>query len=152
AWSEYAVRFVFGGSVTVLAGLMAHWFGPVVGGLFLAFPAILPASVSLVARHRGSEEARDDALGAALGSVGLLSFGALVWPLGERWSPWLVLPVAGFVWFATSTFVWWLACSTSMSAPASSAQDGGGPSPPRNDRRSEKDAKGSATGPDTFRR
>jgi hypothetical protein len=40
---EYVSRFVFGGTVTVLAGLIADRFGPVVGGLFLAFPGIFPA-------------------------------------------------------------------------------------------------------------
>src|SRR5215467_11214492 len=50
-WHEYATRFVFGGIVTLLAGLIADRFGPVVGGLFLAFPAIFPAGASLIAEH-----------------------------------------------------------------------------------------------------
>ena len=40
-WYEYLVRFVLGGAMTVIAGLIAARFGPVIGGLFLAFPAIL---------------------------------------------------------------------------------------------------------------
>ena len=40
--TEYVSRFVFGGLVTVLAGLVADHFGPVIGGLFLAFPGIFP--------------------------------------------------------------------------------------------------------------
>jgi len=47
-WYEYAVRFLLGGSVTVIAGLLAKYYGPVFGGLFLAFPAIFPASATLV--------------------------------------------------------------------------------------------------------
>jgi hypothetical protein len=35
----------------VIAGLLAKQFGPVFGGLFLAFPAIFPASVTLVEKH-----------------------------------------------------------------------------------------------------
>ena len=50
-WYEYAIRFVFGGSITVMAGVIAEKFGPVVGGLFLAFPAIFPASATLVEKH-----------------------------------------------------------------------------------------------------
>jgi Protein of unknown function (DUF3147) len=50
-WYEYAVRFAFGGVVTVFAGLVAKHFSPVVGGLFLAFPAIFPASATLVEKH-----------------------------------------------------------------------------------------------------
>ena len=50
---EYLIRFVFGGAglVCVAAGLIAKKFGPGVGGLFLAFPAIFPAGASLVESH-----------------------------------------------------------------------------------------------------
>lgn len=41
-WREYAARVVFGGAVTLLAGLIADKFGPGVGGLFLAFPRFSP--------------------------------------------------------------------------------------------------------------
>jgi hypothetical protein len=85
-WYQYAVRFVFGGLVTLLAGLIAKRFGPVVGGLFLAFPAIFPASATLIEKHerekkerkglRGAQRASAavsvDAAGAAMGSIGLV--------------------------------------------------------------------------------
>ena len=48
---EYAVRFFFGGLITVATGLIAKQFGPAVGGLFLAFPAIFPATATLIASH-----------------------------------------------------------------------------------------------------
>jgi hypothetical protein len=41
-WYEYFVRFGVGGAMTVVAGLIAARFGPVIGGLFLAFPASFP--------------------------------------------------------------------------------------------------------------
>jgi Protein of unknown function (DUF3147) len=50
-WYEYLVRLVLGGAMTVIAGLIAARFGPVVGGLFLAFPAIFPASATLIEKH-----------------------------------------------------------------------------------------------------
>jgi hypothetical protein len=67
----------------------------VFGGLFLAFPAIFPASATLVAKHetqkkqnagiatssRGRQAAAMDAAGAALGSVGLAAFALTVWKL-----------------------------------------------------------------------
>src|SRR6202790_743112 len=82
---EYAVRFLFGGATTVVAGLLAKHFGPALGGLFLAFPAIFPASATLVEKHekekkleagipetiRGRQAAALDARGATMGSVGL---------------------------------------------------------------------------------
>ena len=48
---EYALRFVLGGLATVFTGLIASFYGPVTGGLFLAFPAIFCASITLVERH-----------------------------------------------------------------------------------------------------
>src|SRR5947208_12630186 len=92
-WYEYAVRVLFGGIVTVLAGLIAKNFGPAVGGLFLAFPAIFPASATLIEKHEkqkkersgmsGTQRARNaagvDAAGAAIGTIGLLCFALLVW-------------------------------------------------------------------------
>jgi hypothetical protein len=87
-WAEYALRFLFGGVVTVITGWIAQRFGPVIGGLFLSFPAIFPASVTLVERHeqrrkaqhglagkkRGRSAASVVAAGAALGSLGLFTF------------------------------------------------------------------------------
>ena len=37
-WYEYLVRFVLGGAMTVVAGLIAARFGPVVGGLLHLLP------------------------------------------------------------------------------------------------------------------
>jgi hypothetical protein len=54
---EYAMRFVFGGVCTVLAGLIAKRFGPTIGGLFLAFPAIFPAGASLIEDHEKKRKA-----------------------------------------------------------------------------------------------
>ena len=82
---EFALRFVFGGLVCVVAGLIAKSFGPGIGGLFLAFPAIFPAGASLVESHekmhkaragfdgtrRGRAVASIDAAGAAIGCIGL---------------------------------------------------------------------------------
>jgi hypothetical protein len=42
-WHEYAIRFAVGGAITVIAGLITRKWGPGIGGLFLAFPAIFPA-------------------------------------------------------------------------------------------------------------
>jgi hypothetical protein len=39
-WYEYALRFASGGAIKAAAGLIANKWGPRVGGLFSAFPAI----------------------------------------------------------------------------------------------------------------
>jgi hypothetical protein len=49
-------RFVFGGLITVATGIIAKKFGPGMGGLFLAFPAIFPASATLVEKHEKEEK------------------------------------------------------------------------------------------------
>jgi hypothetical protein len=104
-WYEFAIRFLFGGAISVIAGLLAKKFGPSVGGLFLAFPAIFPASATLVEKHErerkerkglyGSERGRDAAAlcaaGAAMGSIGLILFSLFVWKLLPHHSPLLVL-------------------------------------------------------------
>jgi hypothetical protein len=118
-WYEYLVRFVLGAAMTVLAGLIAARFGPVVGGLFLAFPAIFPASATLIEKHvrerkekaglsgsrRGKEAAALDAVGATLGSFGLAAFGLVIWLLIEL-SPLLALILATSAWLAVSVLAW----------------------------------------------
>jgi len=53
--TDYVVRFMFGAAISLLAGLIGMKFGPVVGGLCLGFPAILPASLTLIEKKEGKE-------------------------------------------------------------------------------------------------
>lgn len=105
AWWEYVVRFAFGGSVTALAALVARRWGPEIGGLFLAFPAILPASLTLVKRHDGFTKAADDARGARLGAVALVVFAICIWQLASYFAP-LALGGALVAWCVTSLSLW----------------------------------------------
>jgi hypothetical protein len=50
-WCEHLTRFLIGGIISVLAALIAKAFGPVVGGLFLAFQAIFPAGATFLDKH-----------------------------------------------------------------------------------------------------
>jgi hypothetical protein len=121
SWKEYLVRFCLGGFITVTTGLIAHRFGPSIGGLFLAFPAIFPATATLIATRekekkqlygmngtsRGRLAAGIEARGTALGSIGLIVFAVIVWRLllsGRR--PELVLAAATGAWLATSITLW----------------------------------------------
>jgi uncharacterized membrane protein (GlpM family) len=106
--SGYLIRFGFGGSMTALAGIIAHAYGPAIGGLFLAFPAILPASLTLVASQDGRQSAVEEARGAILGAVGLGAFAASVWLLADKVAPGLALTVAAAVWFVISCTLWWM--------------------------------------------
>lgn len=102
SWRGYAVRFAFGGAITALAGWIAAEYGPAVGGLFLAFPAILPASVTLVRKHADARAAAQDAYGAALGSVGLVAFGAVIWGVSAHLAWWLVMLIALVAWLVVA--------------------------------------------------
>lgn len=119
-WHEYAIRFFFGGSMTVIAGLIAKHYGPELGGLFLAFPAIAPATVTLLDQQvkqqrehagleghtRGRKTAALDMFGTVWGSAGLIAFGLVIWKMGASHSAWMVLPLATIVWFAGAFSVW----------------------------------------------
>jgi hypothetical protein len=110
-WYEYLIRFALGGAMTVIAGLIADHFGPIVGGPFLAFPAIFPANATLIEKHvrerkdkvglagarRGREAAALDAAGATLGSFGLAAFAVIISLLIER-EPVLALVFATLAW------------------------------------------------------
>ena len=118
-WYEYLVRFVLGGAMTVVAGFIAARFGPVIGGLFLAFPAIFPGSATLIEKHvrerkekaglpgarRGKEAAALDAAGAVLGSFGLAAFGLVIWLMIVQ-SPAWALVLAAASWLAVAVLGW----------------------------------------------
>jgi Protein of unknown function (DUF3147) len=121
-WSEFALRFSFGGAVTAFAGLVAKRYGPEVGGLFLAFPAIVPATATLIRKReqqkmeragydgaeRGRAAAAVDVAGAALGGFGLVAFSLIVWLKLPEWKTTVVLAIATAVWFLVAFSMWQL--------------------------------------------
>ena len=127
-WYEFALRFSFGGAVTAFAGLIAKRYGPEVGGVFLAFPAIVPATATLIRKReqqkkeragydgaeRGRAAAAVDVAGAAIGGFGLIAFSLVVWLTMREWKTPVVLAVATAVWF-------WLHSPPGNSAKCSAA-------------------------------
>jgi hypothetical protein len=121
-WSDYTLRFVFGGVVTAVTGLIAKRYGPGIAGLFLAFPAIFPAGATLIEKDeiekkrkaglngtaRGRAAASIDAAGAAMGTLGLIAFAILVWRFLPGHSRLIILPGAGLAWLAVSMLAWWI--------------------------------------------
>jgi len=106
AW-EYAVRFLFGGVIAVVARCVSDSLGDFAGGLALAFPAILPAALTLVNEHDGRTRAADDARGARLGSLGLTAFAGVTLLTANR-GPGVALPLAMLAWTAVAVGSWWL--------------------------------------------
>ena len=117
---EYVVRFLFGGLCTAIAGIIAKRFGPGIGGLFLAFPAIFPASATMIENHekrrkaevgvdgklRGKLAASIDATGAALGCVGLTVFALVVWKFLPPYNAYGVIAAAVASWAILSYVLW----------------------------------------------
>jgi hypothetical protein len=122
-WYEYLLRFALGGAITLVAGLLAERFGPAFGGLFLAFPAIFPASATLIEKHeekkkrragivstkRGRLAAALDGRGALLGGFGLLAFAFVAWQgLSHGHEAALTIAAATAVWLVVSLALWLL--------------------------------------------
>lgn len=95
------VRFVLGAFVSVAAGIIANAAGARLGGVFLAFPAILPASLTFVQDKEGTSRADRDAVGAILGGLALLVFAGVAESMFGRHSAVLVLGAALGAWLVT---------------------------------------------------
>ena len=100
---DMVVRFTFGAVTSAVAGSLSILFSPLVGGVFLAFPAILAASLTLIAEEEDAEESREDARGAAVGAMGMAAFAAIgvaafttiAWPLavGAACGAWVAIAI-----------------------------------------------------------
>ncbi|MFF4761659.1 DUF3147 family protein [Streptomyces sp. NPDC001292] len=99
---DLLLRFGLGAGVSLLAAVVSRLFGSFVGGVFLAFPAILLASLTLVAEEEGLMSARDDARGAAPGTLGLLVFAIVAAVLLRQHAAWLALGAATAAWAVVS--------------------------------------------------
>jgi Protein of unknown function (DUF3147) len=103
---DVAVRFLLGAVTSVAAGVVSLWLGPRAGGLFLAFPAILAASLTLIADEESARRAREDARGAVLGAIALAGFAAVGvlafteldwgWALAAATLAWAALALAAY--------------------------------------------------------
>lgn len=117
---EYAIRFLFGGLCTSCAGWIASHYGPGIGGLFLAFPAIFPAGATLIASHeekrkagggmdgraRGMQAAALDASGAALGGFALIAYALFLWRELAGHAAVLMIGAATALWAIVSGLLW----------------------------------------------
>ncbi len=120
ALHEYASRFVLGGAITVASAWIAGHYGPVLGGLFLAFPAIFPATATLLEKHQRQEKQRAgitrtsrgrlaaaiDARGAALGALALSAFATFAWWGLPRWGAAPTLAIALILWLSLAAALW----------------------------------------------
>ena len=95
---EMLIRFGLGAGISVVAGIIGLTISPRFGGSFLAFPSILPASLTLLQEEAGTRRADRDAIGAVLGAVAMVVF-AMVGEAGfGRIEPFTVLLLALAGW------------------------------------------------------
>jgi hypothetical protein len=117
-WYEFVARFALGGLATCFAGLVANAYGPAIGGLFLAFPAVFCAGATMIETHerrrkrekgmegdrRGREAAALDAAGAGWGSAGLAVFALIVWMKPMSFG--MTMAAASVGWLLVAILMW----------------------------------------------
>ena len=121
-WYEYLIRFALGGAATVFTGLVSGRYGAVIGGAFLALPAIFCASATLIEKHeirrkreaglsgesRGRMAAAVDAAGAALGALGMLAFATAFSMLILRSNVPAAFVGASLAWLIIAVVAWYV--------------------------------------------
>jgi Protein of unknown function (DUF3147) len=100
---DLAIRFALGAAISVVAGILGNVFGHRFGGAFLAFPAILPASLTLVQEEEGTRRAGRNAIGAVLGAVGMVAFALVGEASFGRMPAFLALALALLGWIVAAT-------------------------------------------------
>jgi phosphoglycerol transferase MdoB-like AlkP superfamily enzyme len=110
--AELGFRFLFGAAIALLAAVVGTIAGPRFGGLFLAFPAVLPATLTLIEKKEGTEKAWADASGGVLGALGLGAFAGTAMVL--RWNTAAALLLALLAWTVISAGLYFLFRATGL--------------------------------------
>ena len=108
---DLLIRFVAGAVTSVTAGVVTLAFGARAGGILLAFPAILAASLTLIEQQEDSVEAREGARGAIAGGFALAAFAAVAAVSFGHIAGALALAIAAIAWTVTAgvlyAVLWW---------------------------------------------
>jgi len=105
---DLAIRFAFGAVTSIAAALISLAFGARAGGLLLAFPAILAASLTLIENEDSAADAREDARGAVVGAVALGAFAATGSALFTIVPGAVALAVASLAWATVAVGLYFL--------------------------------------------
>ena len=92
------VRFAFGAATSAVAGVISVVWNAHTSGIMLAFPAILAASLTLIADEESRRAAREDARGAVLGALGLAAFALIGYVSFGQLPSVVVLALALLAW------------------------------------------------------
>lgn len=100
------IRFAAGALTSLLAALVSAFLGSRTAGPLLALPAILIASLTIIADEDGVRSAIDDSRGAVLGGIGLVAFAVVVWHGLGHLTTWLVLALGTVAWAVVSLLLY----------------------------------------------
>lgn len=101
-----ALRFAFGASISIVAGIVGLVGGLRLGGVFLAAPAILPATLTLIERDQGRRQAELEVSGSVMGGVALTAFAVVSAVLLGAAPWWLALLGALVAWIAVAVLLY----------------------------------------------
>jgi hypothetical protein len=108
---DLLIRFIAGAVTSIASGMLTLAFNARVGGILLAFPAILAASLTLIEQQEDSAEAREDARGAIAGGFALAVFAAVAAVSFGHTAGALTLAIAAGAWLVTAGLLyavfWW---------------------------------------------
>lgn len=108
---DLLIRFAAGAATSIVSGVLTLGFGARVGGVFLAFPAILAASLTLIEQKEDSVDAREDSRGAIVGAGALSLFAIAATLTLRQLSGSVALLIASAVWLAAAISIyfilWW---------------------------------------------
>ena len=106
SFGDYAMRFAFGAGISAAAAIVAAIFGAKIGGVLLAFPAIMPASLTLIEKKDGRHKAAINAYAAILGSVALIAFAIVASYALKHFTGVLALLLASAAWMAVAAVLY----------------------------------------------
>jgi Protein of unknown function (DUF3147) len=104
--AQAAIRFGAGAAASLVAALVSHFAGAPRSGPLLALPAILIASLTLIADEDGKRAAIEDARGAVVGGGGLVAFAVVAALLLGRAPTWSAVLAATATWVAVSLLLY----------------------------------------------
>ena len=107
-FKDYSLRFAFGAGIALVAGLVGMWLGPMIGGVLLGFPAVLPASLTLIQKKEGRDEASIDSIGAMLGATAMVVFAVFVSLTVKSWTAVPSILAALALWLAVAVGLYFL--------------------------------------------
>jgi hypothetical protein len=105
---DFAIRFAFGGAISIIAALIGTVSNESIGGIFTAFPAILVASLTLIDKQEDPEHASYDSVGAALGAVGFIACAFFISRTLEQWPVAASLGMGLLIWLVVSVGLYML--------------------------------------------